>query len=99
MSGTPEQAVLSLIDWFIPGRGNSEELGLVKDGGGFHLVGDILQLLVIQRGGHPESQAVCLLVNDIRNFSGVCGFDTCNTVVVEDDTESTCLTYTINERN
>ena len=53
MSGTPEQAVLSLIDWFIPGRGNSEELGLVKDGGGFHLVGDILQLLVIQ-GGHPE---------------------------------------------
>ena len=42
---------------FIPAGagGNREELGLVKDGGGFHLVGDILQLLVIQRGGHPES--------------------------------------------
>ena len=39
----------------IPGRGSREVLGLVQDGGGFHLLGDIFQILVIQRGGHPES--------------------------------------------
>ena len=41
----PDRLVQQPIDEhhiIIPGRGNREELGLVKDGGGFHLLGDII---------------------------------------------------------